>query len=684
LIILEASGIVCTDLLLANSLCNYVSNWNRKPGEIMSTPPLSSYRVAAIQYEPTLGEKESNVAHLLHLVEEAATHGAKLIVLPEIATTGYCWQSRTEIAPYVEPIPGPTTDRFQHLATVHSCYIALSLPEVDPHTNVYYNSMVLLGPEGLIGTYRKIHSFISEPRWARDGDLGMPVWDTPLGRLSGLICMDAMYFEAARIPALHQADVLLFPTNWLDEKSPSSWWMARAFENGVYFIAANRYGEERGVQFSGGSCVINPDGSIQSYIDNGEGIVYGEVDLARARQKRWGSQSNDASEDSGDRLADRRPDEYALVTHNSYLWEPLRYHSLYALGELPPGQLSCTGIIQARLQDFAAQSPREALQVLGSTVRAMIKDAGPAQPDVLVLPELMLPGPAHTVSDWSEQGLITHMHDGAILVPGPETDVLVALADELQISMVLGVAERDISNSHTAYYNTVLLIDPGGVYGKYRKVHLTQHDRLWAQAGTGSFPVFDAPAGRIGLATGYDVLFPETLRILAGQGADLVCAPALLNFPDPIGLAPTTIPHKLIVGPDEYDPAHYLIWRVRAAEHNVYLALANWHGHYGGIRANGQSGIFAPLAVTYPWSEVVVDEDETLLTMMTIDTREQRTGRRTTQSLTYSPGDMVGSLTGELAYDILDSIPGNVVRSKPMLRKRQPFWYLDLVRSDRS
>ncbi len=646
--------------------------------------PLPSYRVAAIQYEPTLGEKEKNVARLLQLVEEAATHGAKLIVLPEIATTGYCWQSRAEIAPYVEPIPGPTTDRFQHLATAQACYIAVSLPEVDPLTSVYYNSMVLLGPEGLVGTYRKIHSFIAEPRWARDGDLGMPVWDTPLGRLSGLICMDANYFEAARIPALHQADVLLFPTNWPDDKCPSSWWMARAFENGVYFIAANRYGEERGIQFSGGSCILNPDGSIQAYLDNGEGIVYGEVDLARARTKRWGAHSIDEHDDSGNRLADRRPDEYVQVAHNSYLWEPLRYHSLYALGELPPGQLSCTGVLQVRLQDFATQSQQETLQILQDTVRTLIKDAAPAQPDVLVLPELVLPGPRSTSFLESEQALITYMQDGAILVPGPETDVLTALADELQISMVLGVAERDVSTTPPVYYNTVLLIDPGGVYGKYRKLHLTHYDRLWAQPGNVGLPTFDTPAGRIGLATGYDVLFPETLRVLAGQGADLVCAPTLLNFPDPIGLEPTSIPHKLIVAPDDYDPVHYLIWRVRAMEHNVYLALANWSGDAGMMRANGQSGIFAPLAVTYPWTEVVVDENETLLAMMTIDTREQRTGRRTTQALTYSPGDMAGSLTGELAYDVLDSIPGNAVRSKPMLRKRQPFWYLDIVRLDQN
>src|SRR6266436_10195232 len=102
-------------------------------------PPLffNRYRVAAIQYEPVLGEKEKNVDDLLRLVEEAAQHDARLIVLPEMATTGYCWESRSEIAPYVEPIPGPTTDRFQQIATSYGCFIAICLPEVDPSTEVY-------------------------------------------------------------------------------------------------------------------------------------------------------------------------------------------------------------------------------------------------------------------------------------------------------------------------------------------------------------------------------------------------------------------------------------------------------------------------------------------------------------------------------------------------------------------
>ena len=660
------------------------------------------YRVAAIQYEPALGEKERNVTDLLRLTEEAAQHGARLIVHPEMASTGYCWLSREEIAPFVETLPGPTTDRFSHLAARYDCYIATSLPEVDPATNVYYNSLALIGPAGLLGVYRKVHSYISEPRWARDGDLGFPVWDTPLGRLGGVICQDASFFEATRLLALRGADVLLFPTNWLDEKCPNNWWMARAFENGCYFIAADRYGLERGVQFSGGSCIIDPDGAIQAYLDAGEGIVYGDVDLRRSRDKRWGPILQDSSGEArlvpaGNRIEDRRPAEYITLAQNTYLWEPLKYHSLYDLGELPPGQLSCVGIIQADLQELhqphmrpptsAAQSGGTPVELLSGMLRATLRDHAPTLPDVLVLPELVLPGP-FPEGDESADAVAT-IQAGAIEVPGPATEALIALAAEFQLTLVAGVAERayDEATGGPVFYNSVLLIDPEGVYGKYRKLHLTSSDRHWASPGNLGLPTFDTPAGRIGLATGYDVLFPETLRVLAGKGADLVCAPAYLNFPDPVGMPPSAIRFAVPMQPEEYDPYHYILWRVRADEHEVYLAVANWSGSVNGLRANGYSGIFSPSCPRYPWNEVIADAEpdaeypaSPALTMMTIDTREQRTGRRSTSTLRYAPGEVAGSLTGELAYDIRESIPGNAVRSKPLLRKRIPHWYLDLVK----
>src|SRR6185312_203536 len=123
-------------------------------------------------------------------------------------TTAYCWADRAEVAPEVEPVPGPSTERFGEIARRYSCWIVLGMPEVDPETDVYYNSAVLIDPEGPVGVYRKTHAFISEPTWAKDGDLGLPVFETPLGRIAMTICMDACYPETARIPALGEADVI--------------------------------------------------------------------------------------------------------------------------------------------------------------------------------------------------------------------------------------------------------------------------------------------------------------------------------------------------------------------------------------------------------------------------------------------------------------------------------------------
>jgi len=163
---------------------------------------------------------------------------------------------------------------------------------------------------------------------------------------------------------------------------------------------------------------------------------------------------------------------------------------------------------------------------LQDMLKTLLNEHAPARPDILVLPELMLPGPSGTRELTPE--IVTHIQAGAIEIPGPEIDELIVLANEYQISLVLGVAEKvteerakglpksGTSNSSNMYYNSVLFIDPEGVYGKYRKIHLTHSDKLWAHPGNLGLPTFDTPTGRIGLATGYDILFPETLRVLAG------------------------------------------------------------------------------------------------------------------------------------------------------------------------
>ena len=119
--------------------------------------PSQAFQAAAVQFEPSLGNKEGNIAGLLSLVEQAATAGADLIVTPEMGTTGYCWFDRAEVKPMVEPIPGPTTKHFTELASRLGCHIVIGMPEVDPVTDLYYNSAVLIGPDGVVGKHRKTH-----------------------------------------------------------------------------------------------------------------------------------------------------------------------------------------------------------------------------------------------------------------------------------------------------------------------------------------------------------------------------------------------------------------------------------------------------------------------------------------------------------------------------------------------
>ncbi len=587
-------------------------------GDTTAGSPISPYRVAAIQTDPTLFAKDENIATLLRLTEEAARAGAKLIVQTEMATTAYCWGSRTEIAPYVEPVPGPTTERFGELAARYGCYIVVGLAEVAPETGIYYNTAALVGPDGVEGVYRKTHSYISEPKWAKDGDLGLPVFDTPLGRIAITICMDAVYPETTRIPALRGADVICFPTNWLSEKSPSPSWMARAFESGVYLIAANRYGLERGVQFSGGSCVIDPDGAVQDFLDVGDGVVYGVVDVRRARDKRLQPGRTE------DKLADRRPDAYGNMTLHTYLWNGHTFHGLYELRPLPEGRLSRASVVQ--------MAPT-AGDVVGNLDRIATLAAGPeaAGSDLLVFPELAVCGPIMDMAT---------VESVAEAVPGPATERLREIAARSSTLVVAGLAERDGDR----LYNSAVLVSPEGVVGVYRKIHLTADDKAWATPGDGGLPTFDTPVGRIGLLIGYDAVFPEAARSLAIDGADLIACPSLVTGPAVMPWGATVIPHlpHVPVGPTA---DHFHLWRERARENNTYVAFANGIGA-SKEGAMGWSGIFGPGTEDQPRFDALIHGAEAGAVSLPIDTTNLDTPYAT-----------------------------NPVRAKDLLGMRMPIWY---------
>jgi predicted amidohydrolase len=568
--------------------------------------------VAAIQFEPAMFATGANLDALLALTDEAAAGGARLIVTPEMATTGYCWADRAEIAGEVEPVPGPTTERFAALAARHGCWIVVGLAEVDPETDVFYNTAVLVGPEGIVGRYRKTHAFISEPKWAKDGDLGLPVFDTPLGRIAITICMDACYPETARIPALAGADVICFPTNWVYEKSPSPSWMARAAENRVYFVAANRYGLERGVQFSGGSAVIDPDGGLQAVLDTGDGIVWGWIDPARARDKRPLPGRGE------DLLAGRRPDAYATATLNTYLWPPRDFHGLYDIRPLPEGRRSRVAVIQF------TPKPGEREANLDRIAREAAKHAAC---DLIVFPELAVTG---SVPDREAAGKLAEP------VPGPGTERLRELAAAHDAYLVAGLIERDAASGEL--FNTAVLVGPDGVVGRYRKLHLADEDRAWATPGDTGLPTFDIPAGRVGLLIGYDALFPEAARALAIEGADIIACPSLLSWPPvlPYGATAVPMPDHVDAGPTGH---HFHLWRERERENNTHVLFAN-----GAAPSMGWSGVFAAVWETEPRQEALVS------------------------------GDGEGSAILDLDTGADPAVP-SVVRGKELVGMRMPLWY---------
>ncbi len=170
-----------------------------------------------------------------------------------------------------------------------------------------YNAAFVVGPEGLVGTYRKVHLFHEEKRWFLPGDLGFPVWDLGPMRLGVLVCFDWCFPEAARSLALAGAQIIAHPSNLVLPHAQNAM-VTRCLENQIFVVTSNRVGaDDRGdgvvLRFTGRSQVAFPDGSRVAVAPQ-EGECHGvaEVEPARADHK-WITPGNHV-------LQDRRPGSY--------------------------------------------------------------------------------------------------------------------------------------------------------------------------------------------------------------------------------------------------------------------------------------------------------------------------------------------------------------------------------------
>lgn len=254
-------------------------------------------KVAAVQFAPAFKEPEQNLATAEALVRQAAAGGAKLVVLPELALTGYSFMSTEEAAPFAEILTGPNTGvrkrsvgdgrsksmgALPSLALELGVALAWGLIEEDPGTGHLYNAQVLALPTGEWTSYRKVNLWGNDFIWSKPG-VGSPPIMKYMGRKIGLLICADVRDKSDNIGDFYEkgdADIVCFSANWGAGGYPATKWMSFARDNGCTLVVANRYGREANNNFGdGGIGVIEASGKVhcKGLVWSEPCVVYAEV-----------------------------------------------------------------------------------------------------------------------------------------------------------------------------------------------------------------------------------------------------------------------------------------------------------------------------------------------------------------------------------------------------------------------
>jgi predicted amidohydrolase len=248
---------------------------------------MPTWKIATVQMDCKLADRSANFDAIRARLHEAAGGGAQVVIFPECALTGYCFESKEEAWPMAVPLPGPTTVALTADCKRLGVWAVVGLLERDGDR--LFNALALIGPEGLEATYRKAHlPFLGVDRFTTSGDRPFAVHDLGGLRIGLSICYDGSFPETSRVLMLLGADLVILSTNWPTAAMNTVKYLVqpRAMENQVYFAACNRVGEERGFHFIGRSRIVDVSGELLAASDDDRpAILYADVDPERARNK---------------------------------------------------------------------------------------------------------------------------------------------------------------------------------------------------------------------------------------------------------------------------------------------------------------------------------------------------------------------------------------------------------------
>ena len=273
---------------------------------------MPTWTVAGVQMNCKLGDKDANLETMTVRLAEAAGRGAKLVVFPECALTGYGFDSRAAAMAAAEPLPGPSTDVIARECARLGVWAVFGLLEAA--SGKVFNSCALIGPSGYVASYRKLHlPCLGADRFTDPGDRPFAVHDLGGLKIGMNICFDGSFPESSRILTLLGADLVVLPTNWTTHSRTMASLVsaARAWENHIYYLAVNRVGDETGYRYLGLSSAADYTGKAMHWAPEFEESIFTiEVDPEAARQKRV---VTCAGEFEIDRVNWRRPEMYGLL-----------------------------------------------------------------------------------------------------------------------------------------------------------------------------------------------------------------------------------------------------------------------------------------------------------------------------------------------------------------------------------
>ncbi len=274
-------------------------------------------RVACAQFAPVVGDPEGNRRRAREAVREAVSHGARLVVLPELCTSGYVFESEDEVRAAARPADGPALADWAAEAEATDAVVVAGFAEL-ADDGTLYNSAAVVDASGTLAVYRKVHLWDRERLFFEPGSECPEPLETRVGRIGVAVCYDLNFPEVGRGLALAGADLIAIPTNFPYTPPPEGerpieiiLAMATAHLSRVFVAMCDRCGPERGEEWVGGTVIVDETGKVlaEPPPDRGPGVIVADCDLERARDKAWN--------DRNDVLRDRRPELYASVAATS-------------------------------------------------------------------------------------------------------------------------------------------------------------------------------------------------------------------------------------------------------------------------------------------------------------------------------------------------------------------------------